>query len=53
MPGPGFPDGTAAKGAAAAAIVNRVLCRQADAKVAPLILELRGGVGACGPSPAS
>jgi hypothetical protein len=39
---PGFPEGVHRKGGAAAAITHRELCRQADAEVAPLIVELRG-----------
>jgi hypothetical protein len=39
---PSFPDGVCHKGGAAAAITHREARRQADAQIAPLILELRG-----------
>jgi hypothetical protein len=38
---PAFPEGASQKGAAATAVTNREQCRQADAEVAPLIVELR------------
>lgn len=38
---PGPPPGACHKGGAAAAVTLRQLCREADAQVAPLIVELR------------
>ena len=37
-----FPEGASQRGAEAAAVTHREQCRQADAEVLPLVLELHG-----------